>query len=464
MTYQNARKFEICDAHSRHIEEFARTYKRNRPTIVLIPSGIGTQIDRSIDSYRGNASLPLKKWEPAWIDLGLLFGHNMLKLEIQPNGHDLHNHICIPKGPLRFIVEPYKDAADFFRQKDYNYIVFAYDWRQPVVESAFFLEFFLKLLKSRVQDLRFEDPLPQTTILGHGMGGLVAYFCLYRWFKQNSTADIVQKWMTQLVTVATPFFGTATHIMRYYKGLEPLNIIYGVKPLAALIGSLPGPYILMLMDRKTYARNADKLEIDRYPVRDASNRDLEADPYDENLFDRYPPWVNHDYIHLATGLRNSVAKPLADAVVERVFHFRARNMKTWVELGWEAIDGAQFNPSTDDCPISGLKGDGDGTVPWWSARLPQVPDSQVFNLNKARSHQELLDHQETLNGIHQLIENGKLPKTIQAPEKPLGRPKSSLPAIKQFIEEISTGRKKIDDLSAQDTKLLRRVIQEVNLC
>jgi len=464
MTYQNARKLEIRDSHARRIEEFARTYKKNQPTIVLIPGGMGSQIDRSAKPFRGNASLPFKKYDPIWMDPGIIFDREILQLEIKDNGHDLDNHICIPNGPLRFLVEPYKAAADFFRGKDYNYIVFAYDWRRPVVESAGFLKFFLQLLKGRVQDLRHEDPLPHTTLLCHSMGGIVTKVFLQRVFKQNATAADVQKWMDRFVTVATPFYGAAGQMTRYYKGQEPLNIICGIQPLARVIGTLPGPYVLMFLDRNTYARHADQLEIDRYPVRDSTHVDQEADPHDENLFDRYPPWVNHDYLHEAAGLQGAIARPLPDAVVERVFHFRATKKKTWVELNWAEINGAQYDPGSDASPITGRNGEGDGTVPRWSARLTQVPDSQVFNLSRAKSHQELLDHPETLKGIHQLIKNDKLPKTIQAPDTLLGPAKASLPAVRQFMEDVSGGRIKREDLLAVDERLWRRIVQEVNLC
>ena len=464
MRYQNARRLEIRDAHSRCIEEFARAYKKDRPTVVLIPGGMGSQIDRSVKPFRGSSSLPFKKYDPVWIDLGIVFDRELLQLEIKSNDHDLGNHICIPNGPLRFLMEPYGTAADFFRNKGYNFIVFAYDWRRSVVESAGYLKFFLKLMKSRVQELRQEDPLPRTTILCHSMGGLVTKVFLHRVLKQNATAADVRQWMSRFVTVATPFFGAATHMTRYYKGQDPLNIIYGTQAVANVTATMPGPYVLMFMDRKTYTRNAGELEIDRYPVRELENTDLEADPYDENMFERYPPWVNRDHLQMAASLHHSVTKPLPDAVVERVYHFRAINKKTWVELKWEAVNGARYRPSRDESPITGKKGEGDGTVPSWSARLPQVPDGQVFNLTKAKYHEELLEHSETLKALHQLIEKDKLPKRIQDADKSLGPVRVSSFKARQFMEDVSAGRIKREDLGAMDEKIWRRLIQEVNLC
>ena len=61
MNYDGTRKKEIREAHHRHIEEFARGYKRNRPTIVFLPGGTGSQIDRSVKPYAEDGSLPIQR-------------------------------------------------------------------------------------------------------------------------------------------------------------------------------------------------------------------------------------------------------------------------------------------------------------------------------------------------------------------------------------------------------------------
>ena len=466
MGYETTRRDEIKTAYDYHIEEFARSYKRNRPTILLLPGGMGSQIDRSKKPYIGNMASAFK-YDPIWMDPGIVFDKEALQLEILPNNHDLGNHICIPNGPLRFLFKPYKATEDYFRDKDFNYIVFGFDWRRSIRESAGFLHFFLKQLKGRVIDLWQEDPLPDTTILCHSMGGLVAKVFLHRVFKQNKTSADVRKWMSRLVTVATPFYGSATHMTRYYKGQKPLNTIYTPKKLARLTGTIYGTYILMLLDKKTYARNADKLEIDRYPVRDAQNPEREADPFDPILIGRYPGWVEKKHLAHAIEMRKITTRPLPDAVVDRVFHIRAIRGKTWVELQWQSINGAAFNPDTDDSPISGQYGNdggGDGTVPFWSARLVQVPDSQVFNLKKAKKHQELLEHPETLKVISRLIQQDRMPKTVKAPDRTLGGPKASIKAAEQFIEDVAAGKIKRTDPGALNQKIWRRIVQEANLC
>ena len=463
MNYESIRKKEIRDAHNRHIEEFARGYKRNRPTVVFLPGGMGSQIDRSDKPYAGEPSLPFR-YDPIWMDPGIVFDKEALQLEIEPNSHDIGNYICIPNGPLRYLLKPYNATEDYFREKDFNYLVFGFDWRRSLPESANFLKSFLKRLKDRVQYLWQQDPLPNTTILCHSMGGLVARVFLHSVFKKNAAAADVRKWMCRLVTVATPFYGTATHMTRYYKGQQLLNILYKANKLARLTATFPGPYILMFLDAKSYELCADKLEISRYPVRDAKNPDITADPFDQSQFGRYPPWVSPGYLGQATQMRNIFTRPLPDAVVDRVFHIRARRTKTWVELKWKAVNGASFNPNKDDSPITGKNGEGDGTVPFWAARLVQVPDSQVFNLKKAKKHQELMEHPETLKVIARLIEQDKMPKTVKVPDKSLGSPKASMKTAEQFIEDVVAGKIKRTDSKALDKKIWRRIIQEANLC
>ena len=462
--YEDARKLETRDAHFRYIDEFARTYKKGRPTIVLLPGGMGSQLDRTTKPFRGRASLPFKRYDPVWIDLGILFDLEIKQLEILANGHDKDNHICIPNGPLRFLIKPYNATESYFRAKDYNFIVFAYDWRRSVIESAGYLKSFLKRLKSRVMQLRDEDPLPSTTLLCHSMGGLVAKVYLHQVFKKNTTPGDVRNKMARVITVATPFYGTATHMQRYWKGEEPLNLLYGKKTLARITGTFEGPYIFLFLDKQTYDRHAANLEINRYPVRDANNVNITADPYDPNFFNRYPPWVNRVFLHKAMDLHKTIAKYLPAAVVDRVFHIRAVKRRTQVEHKWQSVNGANFNPNTDPSPISGTMGDGDGTIPAWSARLAQVPDSQVFNLETAKSHSDLLEHEETLEVVNQLMETDQLPSPLTIPTRSLIGPKVTGRTVRNFIADVAANRVQRTDARATDKRMWRQIVEEINLC
>lgn len=255
MSYELARSLEIRDAHARRIEDFAREYRPGRPTVVFLPGGMGFQLDRSDKPYRDDTSLPFRAYDPVWIDWGLVFGQDALDLEIRRDGRDRGGHIVVPNGPLRFLAKPYDGTVRYLRERGYNFIVFAFDWRRSVAESAGYLHAFLRRLRERVTALRGENPLPHTTILCHSMGGLVAKIFLHRAFRGDPRPAELRQWMAQLVTVATPFYGTANHMSRYYAGQAPLNALYGTRPIARISGTLPGPYILMFLDRATYRRD-----------------------------------------------------------------------------------------------------------------------------------------------------------------------------------------------------------------
>jgi hypothetical protein len=97
---------------------------------------------------------------------------------------------------------------------------------------------------------------------------------------------------------------------------------------------------------------------------------------------------------------------LPKPVLDRIFHIRSQSEKTWIEQFWQPIDGSKFNPDKKS-PLSGVDGRGDGTVPFWSARLAQTPPSQVYAVKNKVEHQEMLEHSEVLQAIRRIIETGK---------------------------------------------------------
>lgn len=210
-----------------------------QPTVVLLPGGMGSHLERSTRPYRNDASIPFEAYDPVWMDLEIFFGRDAAALRIQDNGHDEGDYIVVPNGPLRFLVDAYDGTQRFFRDRGWNYLVFGYDWRRPIAEAAAQFESFLGNVHYRVKELRDADPLPTTTLLAHSQGGLVAKVFLHR--VGGSDGSGVARWCERLVTVGTPFYGTASHHDRYYVGQPPLNTFYGTRFIADLAGSLPAP-------------------------------------------------------------------------------------------------------------------------------------------------------------------------------------------------------------------------------
>lgn len=464
MDYATARNLEIHDSHQRFVRQFAQSYRVGQPTVVLLPGGMGSHLDRSTLPFKNEHSIPFPFYDPVWIDLELIFGRDLELVEIGGNGHDVGEHVIIPNGPLKFLVNAYDGTEKFFRELGWNYVVFGYDWRRPLAEAADQLQGFLSALRDEVKALRDFDPLPTTTLLAHSQGGLVAKVFLHR--VEGADGSGIGQWMERFVTVATPFYGTSTHQDRYYKGQSPLNIRYGAARVAEVAGTLPGPYILMFADQPTIDRDGSALGLAHYPMVDAQSN-APADPYDEDNFSRYPDWVNRDFILDARDIRQTITAPLPDPIIERVFHLRSgKNPQTATKLKWQAIDGSTFTADGSRTPLQAVSGAGDGTVPFWAARLAQTPASRIYSLNQARNHGELVEHVETLSVLQHLIENGSLPSpgSVTTADEKLGTPKASRQDAEQLVAEATAGTIQKNDPRANDPTTWRRIIEDSTLC
>src|SRR5262245_1058724 len=151
-TYEQARAAVIEAAYDGQITEFLRTYNPNWSTVIILPSGMGSQLDRSPRPFQPPEDLPLGQFDPVWMDFGLLFGNEAAQLAIGPDGHDIGDHVIVANGPLRFLLlgNPYDLTVDFFASNDFNVAIFGYDWRRSVSESAAYLEVFIDKLRTRV--------------------------------------------------------------------------------------------------------------------------------------------------------------------------------------------------------------------------------------------------------------------------------------------------------------------------
>ena len=470
MSYEIARNHEIHDAHQRVIDIFAKSYRSGQPTIVLLPGGMGSHLDRSTRPFVNDQSIPFPMYDPVWMDVEMIFGRDLELLRIEENGHDAGNHMVIPTGPLQFLVNAYDGTQRFFKDLGWNYIVFGYDWRRSLEEAASQLTEFLANLRDRVKDLRDFDPLPTTTLLAHSQGGLVGKI-----FLQSVSGDDgggIGLWMERFVTIGTPFYGTSSHQDRYYQGQSPLNTFYGKRRVAEIAGSLPGPYVLMFADQSALdAGTQAKLGLTGYPITDSATG-APADPYDAANFSRYPAWVNTTFLDDAVLARETIVADLPKAVADRVFHIRTGlNTKTATKLKWDPVVGAAYDPASALSPLTAVAGKGDGTVPFWSARLAQIPKEQIYDLKQASDHGGLAEHAETLSVVRKLVATGTMPKPAAVakavdalPAATLGTPKASRIKTQEFIDGVRDRTITKGDPLANDPEVWRRILEEAQLC
>ena len=324
-------------------------------------------------------------------------------LLVEKDGRDHNSHVIVADGPLRNVgIDPYDVTERFFRHPDVdiNYVVFGYDWRRPLSEAAEYLEYFLTHLRSRVFDVFLENPLPDLTLLAHSQGGLVAKLFLHRFVD-------IEPWMKQLITVATPFYGTWSHQQRYFIGHKELNEVYSPEEVARIIATLPGPYNLMFLPRSTFAEFCDRIGLDRYPIRTPDDQDG-FDPYDDGNIALYPQWVSPSHLRNAKETARILGSTLPPHVADKVHNIRSSTCKdTPVELVWNPLP-VNFRPDDEKSPIvSGKPGDGDGTVPAWAAYHVSVPDGNRTEFHETKQHFELMEDCQVLKHVYGLIKDSE---------------------------------------------------------
>ena len=474
-TYEQVRSEQLLKNNSKIARHFANTkYNPNYETVVMLPGGLASQLERSKGRYRSNQTSNFEVYENLWIDLGIIFKKDARKLEITNQGHDKNDHIIIPNGALESFAEsPYDETEKFFLNNKFNYLAYGYDWRRPITESADLLYDFLKKFKLEVTKKfgKTRNPLPKTTLLCHSMGGLVAKLFLNKVFDKNTKTKDVEKWIKMVITVATPFYGTSNHIHRYYRGEDLLNTIYGTDTICRLAGTMPGAYILMFLDStsfKKYNEVIDKPELKGYPFVEMVDGLTPIDPYSKKSFSRYPRWINTRYLTVSRTIRAKIDKLIPNAVINKVFHIRSGgDKKTDVKLLWDNIDGVKYDPFIWDrdnlpFPLKGQKGEGDGTVPFWSGRLAQTPDNHIYNLLRASNHSSLLEHIETLKAVKFIINKSKIPTKIKFDTKEIKVPQlATKKAVETFLNGVRSNQFRLEDKQAIDPKIWRRIMRDV---
>lgn len=460
--YDAARRAAIRNSYRAAIKELVARYRPGRPTVVMLPGGMGSQLDRSPEPWTGSSE-DVACYDPIWLDSGIFFESDGTKLEIDPDGRDIGGHIVVPNGPLRYLVHAYAETERWAAASGINYVVFGYDWRRSLEEAADHLDFFLDAMRDAIMHRCGEDPLPTTTLLGHSQGGLVAKVFLHE------VGGAAAK-MARLITVGTPFYGTWSHQQRFYVGQSPLNAIYGIRNTARIIATLPGPYILMFLDREAFDRDHARLGFagpDDYPITNAISG-APCDPFADEHLGRYPPWVSRFHIAAARETLRKVAAPLPDAVAERVHCIRsALDKQTPTRLRWEPVPadfdpGVRYiNPIKTKAPRNG--GGGDNTVPAWSAWHAHVPRENCIDLKRARVHGDLLQHTEVLDAVGRLVNPSYVPYRPPPRSDAFARGEEtmSLSDLEDFAADIGTGRARRSDPRAHDERTWKRMMTEM---
>ncbi len=413
--FHRVRRTATIDSLRARAQRFARRYRPERPTLVLVPGSTGSQLTRSVLPYQAFDGTHRPEFHRVWLDLGV-FRSDIHHLEIADDGRDAGDHLIIADGPLEFFFSPYDEMADFLNE-NFNFAVFGYDWRRPVDEAAEFLELFLELLGAEVTEEHGagSDPRPRLTIACHSLGGLVALCLLERLHERlRAQPEAIANWFYRIVTVGTPFYGTASALHCYYAGMPYFNEWYGADVVTRVIGSFPGGPVVHFLDSASYrdylaafAERGELPELGRYPSLEVMDAEpCECDLYEARALARYPPWKRKAHLEGALALRRRFHRRLPDEFRSRLFHIRVSGYATCCEIQWRA--GDCFGDRHDvPMPYAVTRvGMGDGVVPYWSARYCYTPRTQVWDIDAQTDHTFLMEDRAVLAAIEWIATQG----------------------------------------------------------
>lgn len=400
----------------RRAADFAAACKPELPTIVILPGGMGSRLQRCTDPYDPARSAPIERFYELWAGLLPILNGELRFLAMNEFTEEADFHPIIAAGELTNIVKSYDGIFRHFDGKA-NVIGMGYDWRRAPIKEAGYVRVFLQLLAEQVK-LRHPgagDLRKRLTLYAHSQGGLVAKMFL------NDLADAGEDpadWFERTVTCCTPFYGTNSHFPRYYVGQFPLNLFTGGEDaVARIVATFQGTYILLPAPRAVLGPRLAKFGLARYPVRDFADERIECDPFDgaPAIAGRYRPEVPREHLVLAKDQFALLDKPLPPAYTSRIFHIRSdifgREHGRNLEIRWKAVNGATYGASEGD-PISDnttVGGRGDGTVPLWSAALADTPDDQVFDIRGVK-HGGAAEHKCSLYILDRLMRGEPVPR------------------------------------------------------
>jgi pimeloyl-ACP methyl ester carboxylesterase len=453
----------------------------HRQTIILFPGGLGSRLMRADSAYQDGVQGQVFSYDTVWLDCSVLSG-DALNLQMQGD-IDSENKFIIADGFVHFglmDIRPYDDFIQWCSDRNLDWFVYGWDWRRrPDHAVQFFLTRFLPTFRQRVQAACGADPLQNCTLIGHSFGGMVVKLIM------NDANPLVDQ-IKRAVTVATPFYGYAGQVHRYFEGEPQLNF-EGTGRVTRVISSLRGGYVLMFLDKDTYDRDRIALAADpdyplnNYPSVDATNGAIVADPFNPMTHGkkvRYPK--NYGFLSNelapAKSAYQQVAKPLSAARNQKFFNIRAVQFEdgatvngTINSVRWDWIS-KNFKPGTDTSPITDeYVCPGDGVIPAWSARLVSALPANIRTLTGDLEHMDLMNAEETQNELAGIL---GLPQMMmmmkRGKPRPAGRPSKKKIASRKDTLAFVKGLQAVRTRHRLDSKLdqeqaTRRYLAKYNI-
>ena len=355
-------------------QAFAAAYDPALPSVILLPGGMGSRLIRSTVAYAPGTPFTNTQFYELWLDFFPAVKGELKYIAMNAFGEDESRHPLVASGELSSIVKKYDGVRAFFTGKA-NFAGLGYDWRRAPDRESTYVRSFLRRIAEKVMARGHADPRPRLTLFAHSQGGLVAKLFLNDVVERG---ERVADWCERTITCCSPFYGTWTHLSRFYVGESFPNIVTGgADVVSRIVASLKGPYILLPAPRSVLAPRLAALGLLRYPVRDAASPAIECDVFDPAMRARLPAYVSRDHLVAARNQFAQIDAPLPADAASRLFHVRSRGPEGAdqpFEIQWRADAGGGDPVGHNDAGLH------DGTVPYWSARLASTPDANVFDV------------------------------------------------------------------------------------
>jgi pimeloyl-ACP methyl ester carboxylesterase len=454
--------------HRARIAEFIECYDKTKPSMVILPGGMGSRIHRTPLSLVDDPDPTAEELKAAWMGIDTFLGGALhLRMSRTKSGVYVDSgredpYVALPNGPVDELrlgpvrvpfltLTPYTNAILQLRDT-FNIVVFGYDWRRRTSEAAEHLAGFLGTLEERVKT-RHDDPdvLAKTTLVGHSQGGLVA--AAFLWSTQVAQPD--KRWCERMVSLGAPFYGTTQHQRRYFKGENMLRSFYQPSVMSALVATMPGLYALLYPSADVYQRDflgSGNPELPIYPLLDGNEQPVF--PGSNRAFSKFwPPWIDKRMLREAEADRRRYTTPLPEPVRSRVFHVRQAHVDHAVYYRWKPWD-PNFDPDEDELdllashPRDAELRASDGTVPYWSARLAGTPMENVMDyVHPKVGHRDLMAHPETINSLIHLERNGSWPTADQRKSWGTTWARPDIMAFEAVLEAIDAIKEAIAQLT-----------------
>jgi len=395
-----------------------------RQTAFFFAGGLATQLLRATKKFRDGVTKPQTfDYEVVWVTEETLNRGTVrnLKMHRDASGvfRDMGDRIIVGSGVI--YAPLYDGFIDWCANNNLELFVFDWDWRRRLEDTVtFFVHKFLPFFQARVLAAGLPDPLANFSLIGHSFGGMIVNLIL------RGNDPIVAN-LARVITVATPFYGYAAQVHRWFEGDSLVNGPNDIfkEDVMEVVASLPALYTLHYLDEATYRERATQsglaldpdFPIASYPSMDATIATLRADPYNPKTngsLVRYPAMTGFDLAELdyARLQAQQLAGPMPANLAEKFYNIRGVNTQSDQQTPTGSTSGnVTWNwippsfESTDPTPIvDGDKVPGDDTQPAWSARLATNAPARCITVRASDiSHMVIMNNSRILDTLASIL-------------------------------------------------------------